>query len=131
VVAAPVGYIKTPDQRLEKVPDLHVQEAIHLLFSKFFELGTVRQTMMWFIEQGLNLPGSYQTEGGTLTIWRRPRYGAVVRILRDLVYAGAYRYGKSTVTTAIRDGRLRKVVLRKPIKDWLVLIPNRHEGYIT
>lgn len=131
VVAAPVGYIKTPDQRLEKVPDLRVQEAIHLLFGKFFELGTVRQTMMWFIEQGLNLPGTYQTEGGALTIWRRPRYGAVVRILRDPVYAGAYRYGKCTVTTAIRDGRPRKVMLRKPMKDWLVLIPNRHEGYIT
>jgi DNA invertase Pin-like site-specific DNA recombinase len=131
VVAAPVGYIKTPDQRLEKVPDLCVQEAIHLLFSKFFELGTARQTMMWFLEHGLDLPGIDQTADGALTVWRRPRFGSVVRILRDPVYAGAYRYGKTTVTTAIRDGRPRKVRLRKPMKDWSVLIPNRHEGYIT
>ena len=131
VVAAPVGYIKTPDQRLEKDPDLRVQEAIQLLFSKFFELGTARQTMMWFIDKGLDLPGVDQTESGPVTVWRRPQYGSVVRILRDPVYAGAYRYGKTTVTTAIRDGRPRKVVLQKPMKDWSVLIPDRHEGYIT
>ena len=131
VVAAPVGYIKTPDQRLEKVPDLRVQQAIHLLFNKFFELGTARQTMMWFIDKGLDLPGVDQTEAGPITAWRRPHYGSVIRILRDPVYAGAYRYGKTTVTTAVRDGRPRKVVLRKQMKDWSVLIPDRHEGYIT
>ena len=43
LIAAPVGYIKTADQRLEKDPDGRVQEAIHLIYKKFFELGTVRQ----------------------------------------------------------------------------------------
>jgi DNA invertase Pin-like site-specific DNA recombinase len=38
VVAAPIGYIKTPDQRLEKDPDLRVQEAIRLVFRKFSSL---------------------------------------------------------------------------------------------
>ena len=46
--AAPVGYLKTEDQRLEKDPDLRVQQAILLVFRKFMELGTVRQTLMWF-----------------------------------------------------------------------------------
>jgi hypothetical protein len=48
--AAPVGYVKTEDQRLEKDPDLRVQQAILLVFRKFMELGTVRQTLMWFLE---------------------------------------------------------------------------------
>jgi DNA invertase Pin-like site-specific DNA recombinase len=45
--AAPVGYLKTEEQRLEKDPDLRVQQAILLVFHKFMELGTVRQTLMW------------------------------------------------------------------------------------
>src|SRR5437762_8380421 len=39
VVAAPVGHIKTEDQRLEKNPDRRVQQAIALVFAKFRELG--------------------------------------------------------------------------------------------
>src|SRR5687768_17973476 len=38
VVAAPVGYVKTDDQRLEKDPDRRVQQAIGLVFTKFSEL---------------------------------------------------------------------------------------------
>src|SRR5262249_43989103 len=39
VVAAPVGFRKTEDQRLEKDPDRRLQEALLLAFRKFFELG--------------------------------------------------------------------------------------------
>ena len=56
IQAAPVGYIKTEDQRLGKDPDLRVQQAILLVFRKFIELGTVRQTLMWFLEHGLQVP---------------------------------------------------------------------------
>lgn len=46
VVSAPTGYIKTDDQRLEKDPDLRVQQAVLLVFQKFAELGAVRQTLL-------------------------------------------------------------------------------------
>ena len=39
IQAAPIGYIKTEDQRLEKDPDLRVQETMLLVFRKFMELG--------------------------------------------------------------------------------------------
>lgn len=56
VVTAPVGYVKTAEQKLEKDPDRRVQEAIKLIFAKFAELTTVRQTLLWFLEHGLELP---------------------------------------------------------------------------
>jgi hypothetical protein len=53
IVAAPVGYIKTEDQDLEKDPGRRVQQAIALVFEKLLELGSVRQTLLWLLEQAL------------------------------------------------------------------------------
>src|SRR5205823_3080692 len=48
LVAAPVGFLKTDAPHFEKDPDRRIQEAVALVFQKFEELGTVRQTLSWF-----------------------------------------------------------------------------------
>src|SRR5438445_4058265 len=42
IVSAPVGFVKTDQQRLEKDPDRRVQQAIQRVYSKFVEIGSVR-----------------------------------------------------------------------------------------
>jgi DNA invertase Pin-like site-specific DNA recombinase len=90
--AVPVGYVKTEEQRLEKDPDRRVQQAIALVFRTFTALGTVRQTLWWFLEHGLELP-THTPRGATY--WRRPSYRTVYRLLTSPVYGGAYAYGKT------------------------------------
>jgi DNA invertase Pin-like site-specific DNA recombinase len=128
LVAAPIGYIKTEDQRLEKNPDRRVQEAIALIFRKFQEIGSVRQTLMWFLEHGLQL--LTQTARGEL-LWRRPSYRALYRIMTSPVYGGAYAYGKTEQILIYESGEPRRRHRRKPRARWLALIPNSHEGYIS
>ncbi len=62
VVAAPVGYLKTDDQRLEMDPNRRIQERIRLIFQKFLELGSVRQTLMWFLEEDLQGTTRYYSQ---------------------------------------------------------------------
>jgi DNA invertase Pin-like site-specific DNA recombinase len=131
LVQAPVGYIKTVDQRIEKDPDLRVQQAISLVFDKFLEIGTVRQTLMWLIEHRLQLPTRRHGPGGWEPAWKRPAYRTVLNVLRNPTYGGAYVYGRTETTVVIEHGEVRRSQVRKPRARWSVLIPSHHDGYIT
>ena len=128
LVVAPVGYLKSEEQHLEKDPDRRVQEAIRLVFDKFLELGSARQTLLWFLGHGLELP--VRTASGE-SGWKRPSYGTVHRILTNPVYGGAYAYGKTEQRLDYENGEPRRGTRRKPREQWLALIPNAHEGYVS
>lgn len=133
IVAAPVGYLKTGtsragDLRLEKDPNARVREAIELAFSKCFELGSVRQALMWWIEQGLQLP--VRNDQGELS-WKRPTYAMLYQIVTNPVYGGAYVYGRTEHKTHYQDGELARTSRRKPPDEWIALIPDHHEGYVA
>jgi DNA invertase Pin-like site-specific DNA recombinase len=127
IVMAPVGFRKTEDHRLEKDPDRRVQEAIRLVFDQFERIGSVRQTLMWFHEHGLELPAV--TPRGEVR-WKRPIYGTVYQLLTNPAYGGAYAYGKSERGARYEAGIERKHDRRKPRDQWLALIPGTHEGYV-
>src|SRR5437899_6536884 len=127
VVAAPVGFVKAGD-RYEKDPDRRVQEAITLVFDKVEELGSARQALCWFHEHNLDLPVK-QNNGDT--IWRRPNYSAIHRMIENPVYGGAYAYGKTTVGAGYNADGMSMTIRRKARSDWLALMPNAHEGYVS
>src|SRR5499427_9201088 len=127
IVAAPAGYVKG-EGRLEKDPDRRVQERVLLVFSKFFELGSARQTLLWFLEQGLQVPVSAPRDQ---VIWRRPRYTTIYATLTNPAYAGAYAYGRTEHAMQYEQGQPRRRIRRKPRPQWWALIRDTHEGYIS
>jgi DNA invertase Pin-like site-specific DNA recombinase len=51
-----IGYVRTECNGIEMTPDLRVQTAIHGLFAKFHETGSVRQTLLWYRQNQIPLP---------------------------------------------------------------------------
>ncbi|MEA2771873.1 MAG: hypothetical protein QOD93_4835 [Acetobacteraceae bacterium] len=127
VIAAPVGFVKAGD-RFEKDPDRRVQEAIVLVFDKVAELGSARQALMWFLEHGLDLPA--RRNNGDV-IWRRPSYATIHRMIENPIYGGAYAYGKTRVAPGFGASAVRPGARRKAREEWLALIPDAHEGYVS
>lgn len=130
ITTPPIGYIKSEDGRLEKDPDLRVQRAVSRLFQKALELGGARPVMIWFHENGLQVPCGRGSRRRVVE-WKAPHYTHVLRILRNPAYAGAYAYGRRSNVTSFQDGRPRVVTAMKPRAEWMVLLPDHHDGYVS
>jgi len=127
VVGAPVGFVKAGD-RYEKDPDRRVQEAISLVFDKVLELGSARQALLWFLEHNLDLP--VKGKDGE-TAWRCANYATIHRMIENPIYGGTYAYGKTAVAAGYDGAGVKVKIRRKARSDWLALMPNAHEGYVS
>jgi hypothetical protein len=79
LVTAAVGYLKSEEQHWEKDPDRRVQEAVLLVFRKFLELGTARQTLLCYgscstICNFLCTPGKERPVGNVLPTQRSTEF---------------------------------------------------------
>ncbi len=127
-----VGFCWAPSGLLEKDPDQRVQQAIQLVFRKMTELGSVRQVLVWFLQENISLPSFPHDSVERKMVWKLPGYASLHSMLTNPIYAGAYVYGRRETRTKIVDGRTRKSAgHRKPQSGWKVLIKDHHPSYLS
>jgi len=126
----PPGYAKL-DGRCAKHPDGRVREAVALVFRKFEEFESVRQTVVWLRQEGVEIPVKRHGPAGWETTWRPASYDNLRRMLIHPFYAGAYAFGVNARVPGARGEGNRPLVRRsaRP-EDWKRLILDQHEAYI-
>jgi DNA invertase Pin-like site-specific DNA recombinase len=125
----PVGFVwGEEDGEVLLHPDEAATQAIHCVFEKFSEVGSVRQVWLWLRSQDIAFPSSsYSTE----IQWVTPTYTGIHKVLTNPVYAGAYTYGKTHQERYVdQAGHVRKRVRHVPRSKWAVLIRDHHKGFI-
>src|SRR6202162_2483837 len=125
----PVGYAVDAMGKVALHPDRRVCEAVQLVFAKFRERWSVRQTFQWFRDQDVELPAN--PIQGTQLVWKIPSQSLIGDILCNPFYAGAYVWGRRPVATELTEGRLEKrQAATRRAEDCRVFIRDHHVGYI-
>jgi len=127
----PPGYAIDGTGKVIKDPNRRIQEAVHLIFRKFRQLRSVRQTFLWFHAGGLELPVNRREGGKSHIAWQLPTHMFISHVLRNPFYAGAYFWGRRPSETVLVAGQLRRRSgrERRP-EECKVFLWGHHEGYI-
>jgi DNA invertase Pin-like site-specific DNA recombinase len=125
----PVGYVLDTMGKVAFHHDRRVHEALQLVFIKFRERWSVRQTFQWFRDHDVELPAN--PIQGTRLVWKIPSQSLIRDILCNPFYAGAYVWGRRPVTARLVEGRLekRQGAMRRA-EECRVFIRDHHVGYI-
>jgi DNA invertase Pin-like site-specific DNA recombinase len=112
-------------------PDERIRRIVALVFAKFRETSSLRQTCLWFHHESIEVPVNKFVRGQVCIGWQLPTQSFISDVLHNPFYAGAYTYGRRPCQTVMKEGRLVKRQGRvQRAADCRVFIPGHHEGYI-
>ncbi len=129
----PVGYMQTADGGWSLDPDTQVRERLDYVFDSFRRQGVVRAVVRDLREQGLELPTRVTAkEGYGSLVWKGPSLSAVIRILHNPAYAGAYVYGRWEYSSERRSAKTGKASAHaRSVAQWPVNITEHHPAYLS
>jgi DNA invertase Pin-like site-specific DNA recombinase len=129
----PTGLVRQPDGTVDKHPDRQIRDTIELVLTKFEELGSGRQVLLYCRREHLLLParqpaGPHQGE----VLWKPPTDAAIREILTNPAYAGAFVYGRrQTDPSRQHPGRPATGLLHKPREEWLCVRQGAYPAYLS
>ncbi|MGW4126342.1 recombinase family protein [Nocardia sp. NPDC004711] len=128
ITPLPVGLVHDGTGRVVLDPDQAVQHALRMLFDTFTATGSATACVKAFRAGGLSFPWRHQKgpRKGELD-WKPLQHHAVLRVLHNPRYAGAFTYGRH----GRRPGTATGSSVKLPREQWISFIPDVHPGYIS
>lgn len=121
----PIGLIRQPDGQVLKDPNQEVQDRISAVFSTFLRVKSACKVLRFFKEHALGLP-RFDRFGAL--IWKDPGVAAILSILKNPAYAGAFVYGRSQTQ---RDSSGQSKTKRSPFGKWKIVVKDKYPAYIS
>jgi DNA invertase Pin-like site-specific DNA recombinase len=131
VVCLPVGYRRRPDRVAVLDPDEAVRLAVATVFERFAVLRNARAVQRHFLRNGLALPRLIQhgPQAGQ-TVWMRPAYQMIQKMLTNPAYAGVFVYGR--VKREVEPGEPPSSIERRlPPAAWDIVVQDVYPAYLS
>jgi DNA invertase Pin-like site-specific DNA recombinase len=122
----PVGLVRDPLGRVLKHPDQEVQHRLELVFTSFLQVKAACQVVRFFNDRDLLLPRKDRFRD---LIWRPPTVPAILGILKNPAYAGAFVYGRTRAVPRANASHQR-VPKALPMDQWKVCHRDKYPAYI-
>jgi DNA invertase Pin-like site-specific DNA recombinase len=125
-LSLPVGLVRDVDGVVRKEPHLEVQQRLELIFSTFLQQRSASKVLQFLNAHQLLLP-RHDRFGDVR--WRKPTVAAILAILKNPAYAGAFVYGR---TRTVRTGAGPRQAAQKklPVEQWRIRVNDKYPAYI-
>src|SRR5689334_17389242 len=124
----PVGLVRDASGVVVKDPDREVQARLELVFATFLRVRSAAKVLRSLNESGLALPRRGRLGG---VVWRPPTIGAVLRVLKNPAYAGAFVYGRSRSAPAASAASSKARPKMLPREQWRVVVRDKYPAYVS
>lgn len=121
----PAGLERDETGQVHKDPNLEVQERIGLVFQTFLRRKSASQVLRFFNPQAFRLP---RRDRFGDVVWKKPTVAAILEILKNPAYAGAFVYGRTRTT---RDPKGKVSTKRLPMEQWRIRVNDVYPAYIS
>jgi len=121
----PVGLVRQDDETVVKDPHQEVQERLDLIFTTFLRRKSANKVLRFFNDHELLIPR--RDRFGDL-VWKKPSVAAILEILKNPAYAGAFVYGRTRTT---RDPSGKVTTKRLPMDQWRICVKDKYPAYIS
>jgi DNA invertase Pin-like site-specific DNA recombinase len=129
----PTGLVRQPDGQVALDPDEQVRHTIALVLTTFATLGSAYKTVRCLKRGGVLLPRR-QVSGACQgqVLWKQPSAAAVLDILHNPAYAGAFVFGRRPVVQGRRRlGTQVPARVRTAQPAWLCCLQGIYPAYIS
>jgi DNA invertase Pin-like site-specific DNA recombinase len=123
----PVGLVRDALDRVHKDPNQEIQDRLNLIFATFLRLRSASKVLGFLNTHDLMLPR--RDRFGDVT-WKKPTGAAILQILKNPAYAGAFVYGR-TRTVHKEAPSLRAKQIRLPLEEWKIRVNDIYPAYIS
>lgn len=126
-LSLPVGLVRDALDRVHKDPNREVTDRLELVFTTFLRLRSASKVLRFLNAHALLLPR--RDRFGDL-VWKKPTGAAILQILKNPAYAGAFVYGR-TRSVRRETASLRAKQIRLPMEEWKIRVNDVYPAYVS